>query len=146
MKDFIPHINTTKGAITGVARVGKFFRGNLTGNKFSVRRISKTGGNEIKPYVSDTINNEGSGTLIDIEIKLSGSVYLKMGIGYLTILTAIILGLIEGEHAWYKYLLPGFILIFGYAFRLLHFNKEAQSAEDKLMEIFSENDWSPMNH
>jgi hypothetical protein len=32
MKELIPNVNTAKGAITGVTRVGNFFRGELTGN------------------------------------------------------------------------------------------------------------------
>lgn len=138
MKELIPNVNTAKGAITGVTRVGNFFRGELTGNTFSVRRISKTGTNA-KPYVNGTITKKESGSTIDIEMKLPLRIYLNFGTAYLTMLIAMIYGLMDADREWYMYIIPVFILVFGCTFILVTFNQEAELAEEKLMEIFSEN-------
>lgn len=137
MKELIPNVNTAKGAITGVTRVGNFFRGELTGNTFSVRRISKTGTNA-KPYVNGIANKSKLGSRIEIEMKLPIRVYLNFGTAYLTVIIFMIFGLMDGDREWYMYILPIFILVFGYTFILVTFNQEAELAEEKLMEIFSE--------
>ena len=137
MKELIPNVNTSKGVINGVIRVGKFFRGELTSNTFTVRRISKTGTNT-KPYVKGTINKSETGSTIDIEMKLPSRVYFNFGAAYLTMIIYMIFGLMDGDREWYTYILPIFILVFGYFFILVTFNQEAELAEEKLMEIFSE--------
>jgi len=95
-------------------------------------------GNSPKPYVNGTINVDGTGSTIDLEIKLPIRIYLSFGIGYLTILINIIFGLMDGEHERYTYIIPIFILVFGYGLIITTFNQEVELAEEKLMELFSE--------
>ena len=144
MKQLIANVNTAKGPITGVNYVVNFFRGTLADNTFSLRRISKKS-HSPKPYVNGTMNVDGTGSIIDVEVKLPIRIYLNFGIIYLTVLINIIFGLMDGLLEWYKYIIPVFLLVFGYAFILTTFNQEVELAEEKLMELFSEKESTSNN-